>query len=321
MTINNSSQPKKLPKKTSRRKKLIITGTVIFTILLVVTITVISVYSAYIFTHPMRLPIDKHPENYNMTIYENVTISSTEGIKLYGWFIPAQNNTTEKMNIATIILAHGYNGNRVHMLRFAEFLYKAGYNSLLFDFRAHGTSEGSVTTIGLKEAEDVFSALKYLQSRGDVNSSRIFLFGMSMGGAASIIASSYAEQNNVPVRGLITDSAFAELKPIAEKSIARTLPAFPFVPLVIYFGQQYTKSDVNENRPIKYISTLRKTPVLLIHGSDDTLVPVDDVNALYESANVPKQKLIFENAEHGNGYEMYKKEYEQAVLDFIGQNN
>lgn len=321
MTINNTPQPEKLPKKkTSRRKKLIIVGTVIFTLLLVTT-TVISVYSAYIFTHPMRLPIDKYPENYNMTVYENVTISSTEGIKLYGWFIPAQNNTTEKMNIATIILAHGYNGNRVHMLRFAEFLYKAGYNTLLFDFRAHGTSEGSVTTIGLKEAEDAISALKYLQTRGDVNSSRIFLFGMSMGGAASIIASSYAEQNNVMVRGLITDSAFAELKPIAEKTIARTLPAFPFVPLVIYFAQQYTKSDVNENRPVKYISTLRKTPVLLIHGSGDTLVPVDDANALYDNGNVPKQKLIFENVEHGQGYESYKEKYEQTVLDFVAQNN
>jgi len=100
-------------------------------------------------TSPMEtreLP-DQTPADYNMP-YEDVTVISPDGLKLVGWFVPAQNG-------ATIIMQHGYKSTRKELLNEAAMMYKHGYGILLTSVRAHDYSDGELITFGMHEVNDM----------------------------------------------------------------------------------------------------------------------------------------------------------------------
>ena len=80
---------------------------------------------------------------------------------------------------------HGYGHSRAQLLPHADFLHQAGFSVLLFDFRAHGRSAGTITTFGFLERWDVLGAVKFLQDR---QIHRIGLLGFSLGGISAILS-------------------------------------------------------------------------------------------------------------------------------------
>jgi len=100
--------------------------------------------------------------------FENIQFSSPEGIPLRGWWIPAAGSSS------TIILLHGYQGSMDPDLQYAPWLHEAGYNILMFDFRAHGRSGGKICTIGALELRDALAAINVAREKG---SWRIGLMG------------------------------------------------------------------------------------------------------------------------------------------------
>ena len=79
-----------------------------------------------------------------------------------------------------IILAHGTPGNRVSMISRAAFLYKHGYNILLFDFQSYGKSQGVMSTLGMVESEDILAAISYIHGLPDMVDSKVGVLGLSM---------------------------------------------------------------------------------------------------------------------------------------------
>src|SRR6185437_4131067 len=93
----------------------------------------------------------KTPKDYGLT-YETRYIRTSDGLKIATWYIPV------KKPKAIVILVHGYaplDGGRPLMLYNAEFLYHAGYTSLMVNLRATGESEGNKSTFGVSEWKDV----------------------------------------------------------------------------------------------------------------------------------------------------------------------
>src|SRR5205823_2026963 len=88
------------------------------------------------------------------------------------------------------MLAHGTPGNRVSMLQRAAFLYKHGYNVLLFDFQSYGLSQGVMSTLGMVESEDILAAISFLHWLPDTMYSKIGVLGLSMGATAAVLAAS-----------------------------------------------------------------------------------------------------------------------------------
>ena len=88
--------------------------------------------------------------------------SRSDGIRLAGWYVPAGNGIGPEG--PTVILAHGYEGNKSTMLAHAALLHDE-YNLVLFDFRNHGQSSGEVTTQGALEQNDVREVVDWLDRR------------------------------------------------------------------------------------------------------------------------------------------------------------
>jgi len=258
---------------------------------------------------PRRAPMTSTPAERGLS-FEPVTFTSTDGLRLAGWYIPSRNR-------ATIILCHGLGDNRVGMLPRAVLLAEHGYGSLLFDFRAHGESEGEMVTYGYAETEDVLAAVDYLLARPDVDPERIGILGGSLGAATAIRAAAHSSH----LKAVVVESAFTSLEnevACSFKAISG-LPAFPFAPFTIAFAQWQTGLRISQVKPIDDIPSIAPRPVFIIHGTDDELIPAEQGLQLYEATGEPKELWMVKGMAHESALGIFPDEYEKRVVGFFDQ--
>jgi hypothetical protein len=136
---------------------------------LLATMTVVlPVALGYITTHTARSVV---PANHLGVAYEDVSFETGDGLELHGWYIPSRNG-------AAVIAFPGRNGPQ----KPARMLARHGYGVLLFDRRGEGESDGEPNAWGWGGDEDIKAAIRYLQSRPDVEPGRIGGIGLSVGG-------------------------------------------------------------------------------------------------------------------------------------------
>ncbi len=269
----------------------------------------LSYQNARSLVRPHHAPIASTPAERGLS-FEPVNFASTDGLRLAGWYIPSHNRVA-------IILCHGLGDNRVGMLPQAVLLAEHGYGSLLFDFRAHGESQGEMVTYGYAETKDVLAAVDYLLSRPDVDPERIGILGGSLGAATAIRAAAHSPH----LKAVVVESAFTSLEDEVACSFKAIsgLPAFPFAPFTIAFVQWQTGLRISEVKPVDDISSIAPRPVFIIHGTDDELIPAEQGFRLYEAAGEPKELWMVRGLGHGSALGMFPDEYEKRVIGFFDQ--
>ncbi len=275
-----------------------------------VVVTDLSYRNACALISPRRRPVASSPAERGLS-FEPVTFISTDGLHLAGWYIPSHNG-------ATIILCHGLGANRLDMLPQAVLLAEHGYGSLLFDFRAHGESEGEMVTYGYAETDDVLAAVDYLLARPDVDPQRIGILGGSLGAATAIRAAA----RSTHLKAVVAESAFTSLEDEVASSfkVFSGLPAFPFAPLTVAFAQRQTGLRISEVRPIDDIPSIAPWHVFIIHGTDDDMIPAEQGLRLYEAAGEPKELWMVDMMGHGSALGIFPDEYEGRVISFFDQS-
>ncbi|MFO7584446.1 MAG: alpha/beta fold hydrolase [Anaerolineales bacterium] len=288
--------------------KFAISSALIFTLVLGGSGTWLAYSRASDIVRPSRVPVTRVPESAGITDYQEVSFPSSDGLTLRGWYIPTQNG-------AVVIFVHGLGSNRGMFWDDVSMLHRHGYGMLLFDLRNSGVSDGEITTMGLQEARDVDGAVAFVISQPGVDADKVAVFGHSMGGATAILAAA----RNPAISAVIAQSAYTSLEDNVSASIKQLtgLPAFPFAPLVVFFGEQQSGMQIRQVRPIDDIGKISPRPVLLVHGAQDNLVPVSNVYQLYEAAAQPKEILVIRNAGHGGFLQASPDEYERRVTDFL----
>ena len=268
-------------------------------IFIIIWIILGSLYYFYVSTHPRKFISKETPTDYNLS-YEDVTLKTSDNIKLKGWFIPSKKKTN-----STIIVAHGYPFDKGNVLVFAEFLHEK-YNLFYFDFRYFGESQGRFTSIGLHETKDLQAAIDYLKSKDQKN---IGAIGFSLGASVTLM--------NENLNARVADSAYANLDMMIER-VYRPLffMKYPFIYLTKFYAKLFLKIDSSKVSPLKHV---RKStvPTLFIHGNKDDQIDVENSKLLFKEANKPKELWIIEDANHGQSYFIEKQEYEKRVLEFF----
>ncbi len=278
------------------------------TVLIVFSLSFVLVY---INVHPPRYRLHIPPSMFNAD-YENVAFAAKDGVVLKGWFIRPMTDGNEA---PAIIICHGVGANKSDFTEFAVHLSRRGYAVLLFDFRAHGESGGSRTSLGYYEQEDVLGALSYLKTRKEVDSRRIGIYGFSLGGATAILAASKTDG----FRAIVADSAFTSLRDQAKNTVTGFyhLPSFPFFPLVVFAYEAYFRTSIDAVSPIRSIAALAETPILIIAGEEDKLIPSENAKRLYAAAREPKEIWIIPGADHGGNQVTAGDAYEKKVGGFF----
>jgi fermentation-respiration switch protein FrsA (DUF1100 family) len=212
---------------------------------------------------------------------------------LAGWYARP---SAPRAGAQCVIVCHGIGTNRTEVQDIALELRRRGYGVLLFDFRAHGSSGGRYTTVGLREVNDVLGAVEFLRQRPEIDAERIGALGMSMGAATCIMAAARCSA----IKWVVADCAFATL----ERALDSAFEAFVHVPgplfakPVILFAQLFTGAQVTAVKPVECIAALAPRPVLLVHACDDCLVLPQESELLYQAAGEPKELWLIRECDH-----------------------
>ena len=261
--------------------------------------------------HPGRTQPACTPADRGVGRWEEVRFSTPDNLQLAGWFIPPD----PQSDGATLVFIHGLGGNREGLLDEAVMLARHGYGALLLDLRNHGQSQGTVTTLGYAEVEDVRGAVAYLLAQPEVNPERIGLVGCSMGGAVVIRAAARIPQ----VRVVVAQSAFSSLEENINEGVRALtgLAPFPFAPLVTWFGEREAGLRIRQVRPVDDVAQIAPRALLFIHGEQDPVIDVSNSLRLYEAAREPKELYLIPNAGHGGLLAADPAEFERRVVGFL----
>jgi alpha-beta hydrolase superfamily lysophospholipase len=271
---------------------------------------IFSYWRAHVLLRPLRSPLACSPADVDLQM-ETVSFVSPRG-KLSGWYLPAENGRT-------LLCCHGINDNCSQWLHQIARLHERGYGALLFDFAGHGLSEGRLVTFGAREQLDVVAAVRYLRERGDVDMNGLAILGYSLGGITAVLAAAQLPE----LRALVVESAFADLQQDVAKVFTRYtgLPAFPFVPLIIFWGQLISGARLSEIRPARVIGRISPRAVFVISDLGDELADEPhDGEQLYAAAGEPKALWQIPEAGHVSAFLVKPEEWARRVGDFLDEH-
>jgi len=241
---------------------------------------------------------------------EEVSIRSKDGLKLYGWYLEAENPR------ACVLMCHGYRSGA--MFDFSLVLrtyYEHGCSLLVIDQRAHGRSEGGYIGYGLLERYDCQQWAWYLSAKTG-GRLPVVMDGISMG-ASTVMMAADLELPRCVV-GIIADSGYNspwdELRHCMKNWYH--LPAFPVLHMTNLFCKAVAGYDLKENSAANSLAA-SSLPILLIHGTGDDFVPAYMTEENYAAAAGEKRQILVEGADHGMSYLVERERCKKEVLAFI----
>ena len=293
-----------------RKTRLIVNVVSGFVLLAVIGLMTVTRNEAHnLITAPLddrNLP-EETPADYDLP-FEDVEIVTTDGLKLVGWFVPAQNG-------AVIIMQHGYKSTRKELLNEAAMMVRHGYGILLTTVRAHDHSEGEMITFGMNEVNDLEAWYQYLLTRDDVDPEKIGILGNSYGG---MLAIQFAAQNE-NIKAVVASCAFSSLNDTVTTSVEyfTDLPAFPFAPLIVFWAEQETGFKTEDIDATQWIAQISPRPVFLMQGGADVVISAESGQRLYDAAGEPKELWFDPDLGHVEFDKERAVEFEQRVAAFF----
>ncbi len=249
----------------------------------------------------------KDPKSWvlNQSNYRNVFLKN-DGLKLHAVYIP---NDSHRY----VICCHGYSGSAIGLGPFLHKFYLQGFSVLAPDARAHGESEGKYTYMGQREKKDIVRWIRYLIEQDP--EAEIVLWGISMG--ASTVMFTLGEELPSNVKCAIEDCGYSSLYGQYCYECQHTLhiPSFPLVLFVNLVTRIKLKLNIRK-ADTKYTLTRSKTPLLLIHGDNDTFVPFFNLQRNYDLCASEKEMLVMEDATHARSSSFHPEQYWNSVFQF-----
>ena len=245
--------------------------------------------------------------------FEDVAFRSPDGTTLRGWWVSAPDAR------GTAVLLHGLNRSRIEMVRKVPFLHAQGWNSLLFDMRHHGASDGEATTFGFREREDARAAVAFARSRSTLP---VVLWGVSLGAATATLAAA----DEPAVAGLVGDSSYRSVPDTVRHHFLlfrgfrwwlRFVPSWPVVDQVLFWMGRRGGFDPAEVDVVAAARRLGDRPALFVCNSDDRRMPKEIAFELSEAAGPRASVLVVPGRSHGGAWRDGTAAYEHAVSSLL----
>jgi uncharacterized protein len=206
---------------------------------------------------------------------EEVALETADGLRLGGWFVPA--DTPGVGPGPAVLVCNGNGGNRSLRAPLAAALARMGLAVLLFDYRGYGGNPGQPTEAGL--AADARAALDYLTGRPEVDPARVVYLGESLGAAVALRLATER-----PPAALVLRSPFASLAEVGRLH-------YPLVPVSLLLRDRYDSAA---------LAGRLAAPLLVVAGDRDRIVPAGHSRRLFAAAPRPKRLVVLEGADHND---------------------
>lgn len=261
------------------------TGIAVVVVGYIVILAAVFLFQARLLFFPTR-DISANPSHIGLD-YESVNFITEDGVSLHGWYVPAEESET------VVLFFHGNAGNISHRLDTLSLFRRLGINTLIFDYRGFGLSQGEISELGTYN--DAAAARNYLILSRKFPPTEIIYFGRSLGGAiAAQLASRY------PPKALILESSFTSVPDMAAE-------IYPFLPVRLLSRFAYDT---------KRVMPLVTCPVLIAHSRDDEIIPFEHGRALFAAAGDPKVFLEIRGG-HNDGFLTSGEFYYQSIQSFV----
>lgn len=234
--------------------------------------------------------------------YEEVAFASADGTPLTGWFVPAAGEA-----IGTVIHFHGNAQNMTAHFSYVDWLPAQGFNLFAFDYRGYGRSGGTPQRDGI--FADCLAAVETVRARRDIDPDALVIFGQSLGGANALAV--LGERKVEGVKAVAIDSAFYSYRAIVRDKIAQMpllwIAKWPLSFLVVS----------NRHSPGAAVRAIAPTPLLLVHGTADRVVPYHHAQDLFRQAREPKELWTLEGAGHTAAFAAGGDAYRKRLVQFF----
>ena len=252
---------------------------IIFALIIISSIFVAG--CTYLFFQPQKeLVCNPYLDTVN---YENIFFKTPDGLILHGWLLKP-----EGKSYGSILYLHGNAENISTHVNNVLWLVKEGFVVFAFDYRGYGNSEGHPDIEGVHL--DAEAALNTLINLSGDNANNIIVLGQSLGGAIAVytVANSPLRSH---VKTLVIDSVFSSYRVITREKAAQFVITWPLqYPLSLLINNYYS--------PNKWIGKVSPIPLLIIHGDQDTMVPLHHGTVLYGKALAPKKLWVVKGRGH-----------------------
>jgi fermentation-respiration switch protein FrsA (DUF1100 family) len=270
-------------------------------------VALIGEYGHRQITHAYRNDFQDDPARWGLGPAEELDLITRDGIRLRAWLFGSPDA------VGSVIVAHGHGGSKHYSLPIGEILHRR-FNVLMLDHRGHGESDGLRTTIGYEERLDVYAAVDLLIGRG---LGPVGIIGVSMGASTAILAAADDDR----IAAVVADSPYARLRwAVSQGAVLRGYPRFiapPMAALGCWATALHLHQPMEAFDPIEVVERISPRPLLIMHGTDDDVVPVASAHALFERAGEPKELWLIDGLKHVQAIDRAYPAFRQRVLEFF----
>jgi|GEM_PF-378123 len=271
-----------------------------------------------------------------VTIYPKVHAQSEETMIRKGILV------RYKTAHATVLMCHGFMCDKYDSGALRTIFEPGKYNVMTFDFRAHGEeTAGQACSFGRHESQDVIAAAQFLKKHPQLKDQPLYVYGFSMGAAASIEAQAqqklfdamvldcpFDSAENVIKRGLenLKFSVFGYEFEVPGKSYLQKYAFNPYVQSLVKatlraIAHWDTRNVATDICPCNPAESAKKVdvPCLFIHCKNDEKVPVKACKLVYDSVAGPKKMWVTNGRRHFDSYFNDPEKYAHNIRQFLDQ--
>lgn len=273
----DKQQPDQTARRRRRRKRIRWSVRILVLLLLIGYLKCVGLDGKFYYPNQTRYD---SPADFGLSA-EEVSFQTADGLTLAGWFLPAIGNAQ-----GTVVHFHGNAANITAHIGLVEWLPRAGYHVLMFDYRGYGQSQGNVTRAGT--IRDGHAALDYALARPEAAHLPLFAYGQSLGGAVAIVVAARRPE----VQAVVAESPFSSYRGIAARHASRLV-------FFNWFGQLLANVTISAGEdPIEVVGQLAPRPLFVIAAEHDEICFPELARELYEAAAEPKDYWLVPNATH-----------------------
>jgi fermentation-respiration switch protein FrsA (DUF1100 family) len=233
--------------------------------------------------------------------YRDVELMAEDGVKLSAWWLQPRGEVK-----GTILFLHGNAENISTHLGSVYWMPELGYQVLLLDYRGYGHSEGTPSLPAV--FNDINAAFDWMLVQPEVQDKPVYLLGQSLGASMGgyVVATTPKYQRQLDA--VVLDAGFASYSEIAREVASRHWLTWAF---------QYPAgwSMPGAYDLVDHVDSISPTPLLIIHGTEDAVVPFSQGERIFEAAKKPKSFLRYDGPHIGTFKDLGNRDLMMQFLE------
>ncbi|QDV38131.1 alpha/beta hydrolase [Tautonia plasticadhaerens] len=268
----------------------------------------VAIVSAHYLTRPSNRPARLDPRLVGPA--ERWEATTEDGLTLRGWYFP----TEERRRL--VVGVHGMLMNWEELAGVGRDLHARGFDVLLFDLRGHGRSDPARLSMGRDERADLRAALRWAGEEG-FPPDRVGWLGWSLGASTILLEG----LENPEIGAAVLDSPFGDLPELLDTQLSAHSGLPPqFNPGILLAAHLVYGVRTDDLKPARLASGWGERPMLVIHGEDDSIVPVSHGRAIARAVGESCELVALPGVEHVGAYRDHRSRYVDRVDRFFREH-